>query len=152
MAAGPVMIDDPQVLQVEINDSGEPLADIRTFGIRTIKDHPRATSPAETRSWCRRSVAEMLVEANARLGQIHIHIVVTEAHRPIELQKLYWETNLASVTVARPELGREQAAQETAKYVAPPWIVPPHTTGGAVDVILMQGDHELPMGCALNEQ
>lgn len=144
------MIGDPRVLQVEINDCGEPLVDVRTLGLRTARDHPRATSPAETRFWCRQSVANRLLAVNARLG--HFDLVVTEAHRPLDLQRLYWETDLASVMSARPELTSEQAAAETAKYVAPPWIVPPHTTGGAVDVILMRGDLELPMGCDLNEQ
>lgn len=78
--------------------------------------------------------------------------MVTEAHRPLELQRLYWETDLASVISANPNFTLEQAHYETAKYVAPPWIIPPHTTGGAVDVILMRETHELPMGCELNQQ
>jgi D-alanyl-D-alanine dipeptidase len=39
------------------------------------------------------------------------------------------------------------------KYVAPPWITPPHSTGGAVDLVHIAHDGvELDMGCALNEQ
>ena len=47
----------------------------------------------------------------------------------------------------------ERVADEAAKYVAPPWITPPHSTGGALDVVLLDRDGvELDMGCELNEQ
>lgn len=151
MEFDPVMIDDHRVVAVGICDCGEPLVDARSAGVRTAVDHPRATSPAETRFRCRESVLALLKLADDALPD-GIDLVLTEAHRPLELQRVYWEADLQAVREAHPDLSPEEAAAETAKYVAPPWIVPPHSTGGAVDVILFDGAEELPMGCELNEQ
>lgn len=145
------MIDDPRVLSIEVVESGEPLVDGRESGLRTAFDHPRATSSAPTRFWCRQSVLERLLEANRSLPR-NVDLVLTEAHRPLALQRQYWDTDLRTLMKAHPDLSPEAAAIENAKYVAPPWIVPPHTTGGAVDVVLFATDTELLMGCELNEQ
>lgn len=145
------MIDDPRVVAIEIVDCGEPLVDARSAGIRVAAEHSRATSSAATRFWCRESVLELLKAADDSLSE-GIDLVLTEAHRPLDLQRTYWETDLQTVKDAHPHLSAEEAAIETAKFVAPPWIVPPHSTGGAVDVILFAGDDELSMGCELNEQ
>ena len=147
----PVMIDDARVVAIEIVDCGELLVDTRSEGVRVPAEHPRATSPAKTRFWCRESVLTLLKAADDSLPD-GIDLVLTEGHRPLDLQRTYWEADLQNVRDAHPELSAEAAAIETAKYVAPPWIVPPHSTGGAVDVILFAGDDELPMGCELNEQ
>jgi hypothetical protein len=42
-----------------------------------------------------------------------------------------------------PDWNDQQVAAEAAKFVAPPWITPPHCTGGAVDLVLIddKGDH-----------
>ena len=144
------MIDDPRVVAVEIVECGEPLVDLRKLGLRTAEDHPRATSTAQTRFWSRQSVARRLLQADELLGSTDL--VIAEAHRPLAVQTRYWETDLAQAMSNNPALTEEQAKHETAKFVAPPWIVPPHTTGGAVDVILMNGDRELAMGSGLNEQ
>ena len=127
------MIDDPVVLAVVIRDNGEPLVDASQRGIRTAAQHPRVTSPAETRFWCRESVVERLLRADESLPG-GTDLVLTEAHRPLDLQRRYWETDLEVVRAANPGLSADEVETETAKYVAPPWITPPHSTGGAVDV------------------
>ena len=46
---------------------------------------------------------------------------------------------------------REFQYQEASKYVAPPEIIPPHSTGGAVDLTLVGEDEkEIDMGTRLN--
>jgi len=145
-----VMIDDARVVALDIEENGEPLVDVRSIGLRVVEHHPRATSTAETRFSCRQAVADRLVVADEELGDIDL--VLAEGHRPLALQTLYWETTMASLRETRPELNETETANEAAKFIAPPSIVPPHSTGGAVDVILMRGDDELFMGSELNEQ
>ncbi|MEZ5383039.1 MAG: M15 family metallopeptidase [Microthrixaceae bacterium] len=147
----PLLIDDPRVLAVPIIDNGEPLVDLAGYDVELAKDHPRVSGQANTRFWCRTSVAERLVAAAATLPTGY-ELAVAEAHRPLELQRHHWETDLAALRAERPELSEAEAASENAKLIAPPWIVPPHSTGGAVDVVLLIDGREVPMGSALNER
>ena len=151
MHTEPPMIDDARVLAIEIRDNGERLIDASQHGIRTAREHPRATSPATTRFWCRRSVVDRLILVGRSLPY-DIDLVLTEAHRPLDLQRQYCESGLKAVQAAQPGLSTVAAETEAAKCVAPPRNTPPHSTGGAVDVILMAGAEELGMGCELNEQ
>ncbi len=145
-----VLIDAPEVLALNIRECGESLVDVEAAGLRVAAGHARVSSHAETVFWCRESVVERLVTANDSLPS-GVDLVLAEGHRPLELQRHFWETNLRKVHNANPAMSEEEAVVETAKYVAPGWIVPPHSTGGAVDVILCRGEVELTMGCELNE-
>ncbi|CAN5792425.1 hypothetical protein BH24ACT5_BH24ACT5_22740 [soil metagenome] len=62
-----MMIDDHRVISMDVIDCGEPLVDARAVGLRTAVDHPRATSPADTRFWCRESVLTLLKSADDAL-------------------------------------------------------------------------------------
>ncbi len=145
-----VLIDAPEVLAMEIRDCGEQLVDAASAGLRVAVAHPRVGSRADTVFWCRESVLVRLLTANDALPS-GVDLVLAEGHRPLELQRHYWETNLRKVRDTNPSMLEEEAVAQTARYVAPDWIVPPHSTGGAVDVILCRGDVELEMGCELNE-
>ncbi len=80
-------------------------------------------------------------------------LLVLECHRPLELQRRYWEADLAALRERHPDWPEERLLRENAKFVAPPWIVPPHSTGGALDLVLVdEDDGELDMGSALNEE
>ncbi len=125
--------------------------DAEAAGFRVASDHSRVGNRAETVFWCRESVLERLIAANSDLPA-DVDLVLAEAHRPLELQRLYWESNLQKVRDTNPTMSEEEAVAETARYVAPDWIVPPHSTGGAVDVILCRGGLELVMGSELNER
>lgn len=147
----PLLIDDPRVLAVPILDNGEPLVDLVGFALELAKDHPRVSGDADTRFWCRQSVAERLVRADSSLPAGY-RLAVAEAHRPLEVQRHHWETDLAALRAERPELSDAEAAAENAKLIAPPWIVPPHSTGGAVDVVVLLDGVEVAMGSELNER
>jgi len=108
------MIDDTRVVSVEIADCGEALVDAQSGGVRVADRHPRATSQAETRFWCRESVLTRLATADQSLPE-GIDLVLTEAHRPLNLQQIYWEADLQKVRDAHPHLIAEEAAIETAK-------------------------------------
>lgn len=149
---GPMLIDDPRVLAVPIEESNEPFVDLRDYPVLATIDHPRAKSPAGTRLHCRRGVAERLVAADRSLPE-RVRLLVLECHRPLDLQRRYWEANLASLVKKHPGWSEEQLVRENARFVAPPWSVPPHSTGGAVDLVLVDEDGcELYMGSALNEE
>lgn len=146
------LIDDPRVLEIPIEECGEPLVDLCDYPVRATMDHPRANSPAETRLHCREGVAERLVAADAALPD-GVSLLVLECHRPLELQRIFWDTDLAALKKRHPEWSDEKLSKENARFVAPPWSVPPHSTGGAVDLILRDSEeNELDMGSLLNQE
>lgn len=146
----PILIDDPRVLSVPIEECGERLVDLRGYSLEATTEHPRATSPAKTRLHCRASVAERLLRADGALPE-GTRLLVLECHRPLELQQEYWRRDLENLRERHPDWPEERLARENAKFVAPPWKVPPHSTGGAVDLVLISADgSELDMGSPLN--
>lgn len=147
----PVLVDDPRVLAVPIEECGEPLVDLRSYPLLATTDHPKAESPAETRLHCREGVAERLLRADTALPE-GVRLLIVECHRPLEIQEAYWEANLEALRERHPDRPEEELAEESAKFVAPPRIVPPHSTGGAVDLVLLDADGtELDMGSPLNK-
>jgi D-alanyl-D-alanine dipeptidase len=148
----PVLVDDPQVLAVPIQECGEPLVDLRGYPLLATTDHPKARSEARTRLHCREGVAERLLRADARLPE-GVRLLIVECHRPLDLQDAYWEDQLGALRERHPDWPEDKLAEENAKFVAPPEIVPPHSTGGAVDLVLVDAEgEELDMGSLLNEK
>lgn len=147
----PLLIDDAAVVAVPIVENGEPLVDLAGYAIDLAKGHPRVSGHADTRFWCRAAVADRLLRAGSSLPSGY-RLAVAEAHRPLAVQRHHWETDLATLRRERPELSEAEAAAENAKLIAPPWIVPPHSTGGAVDVVLWDVTGEVAMGSQLNER
>jgi len=148
----PVLINAPEVLAVGIEECGEVLVAVTDVGIAVAADHPRVTSRDPMRFSCRGAVAEKLARVQATLPS-EIRVCVVEGYRPLALQQQYWERVSAKLRGGHPRWSEAEVADEAAKYVAPPWITPPHLTGGALDVVLLDRDGvELDMGCPLNEQ
>ena len=151
-AAYPVLISDPDVLAVPIEECDEPLVDLRGYPALIDADNLRVKSTAETRLHCRRDVAERLVRADGALPD-GVRLLVVECHRPLAMQEHYWRVDLADLRDKHPDWSEDKLILENAKFVAPPWIVPPHSTGGAVDLVLVDaGGRDLNMGSPLNEE
>jgi D-alanyl-D-alanine dipeptidase len=130
----------------------EPLVDLCDSPLLATIKHPKARSEAETRLHCREGVAQRHLRADMKL-QKGIRLLIVECHRPLELQDAYWETQLKSLRERHPDWPEDKLAKENAKFVAPPEIVPPHSPGGAVDLVLVDAEgEELNMGSFLNEK
>ncbi len=148
----PILITDPLVLAVPVEECGEPLVDLLAGPLRCALAHPRASSREPSRFHCRSGVEERLRAAEAALGG-RAHLLIAEAHRPLHLQERYWHEDRATFRAAHPDWDDERLDYETARFVSPPWIVPPHSTGGAIDLLLVDRDgHELDMGWPLNTE
>lgn len=150
--ATPTLINAPEVLSIPVEECGEPLVDLPNYPVLTTTDHPRATSPAESRLHCRASVADRLLAADRALPD-DMKLLVLECHRPPELQERYWKEDLQALRDKQPGWSDEDLVRENAKFVAPPWEIPPHCTGAAVDLVLVDScGSELDMGSLLNEE
>jgi zinc D-Ala-D-Ala dipeptidase len=148
-AGGLVLIADPEVLEIPIAECGEPLVDLRE--VDGVGVHPRNAERNPLWSHVREGVAERLGRASALLGETARPVVV-EGLRPPELQRRYFERRLRRLAARRPGRDTDELRREASRFVAPPDIVPPHVTGGAIDLIVVDAaGAELDLGTRVNE-
>jgi D-alanyl-D-alanine dipeptidase len=139
-----VLIADPRVLQIPIVDNGEPLVDVTQWPLIRLSARRAGLYPGFR--LVRQSVADKLVAAAAALPN-GVSLFFEEGHRPVWLQRQYYDRYRGRLSLAHPQWDAARLAMETSKYVAPPDIVPPHSTGAAVDLTLCTGEGlELDMG------
>jgi D-alanyl-D-alanine dipeptidase len=144
--ADDVLIDDERIVGMPVHDAGEPLVEA---AIRT-HPHKRVRNDGLTRFTVRADVAERLSLADAGLADASL--VLVEGHRSTAVQQRFWDHRWEAVRLAHPGWSPRQISAETARFVAPPEGNPPHSTGGAVDVILVDPQGvEIDMGSALND-
>lgn len=143
---GGVLINDVRVTGVPVVDVGEPLVAVSVSCV----DHQRVRNDGPSKFKVRADVARRLEIADSFLGPVSL--VVVEGHRATTVQERFWNHRYAEVRLAHPDWSPEEVTAETARFVAPPDGHPPHSTGGAVDVILTAGGGaEIDMGSALND-
>jgi zinc D-Ala-D-Ala dipeptidase len=143
-----LLISDPRVLAIPIADVGEPLVDVRD--LREIRVDSRRRDNHGAYAQVRSDVARRLLRAQASLPG-GLCLLFVEGYRPLESQRLYFDRYLAALRKQHPRLPSERLREEAAKYVAPPEAVPPHCTGGAVDLTITRASGaECDMGTAVN--
>lgn len=145
------LIDDPRVLGLAIADNGEPFADVS--GLPTLAvDATRS----DIQQLCgepfhvRAGVGERLAYAQACLPDEY-QLQLEEGWRPARVQQHLWEINLDRLKASRPDLTDAELRRENTRLVAPPDKAPPHSTGGAVDVVLLHRGGCAEMGWGFNQ-
>jgi D-alanyl-D-alanine dipeptidase len=141
------LIADPRVLSIPIRECHEPLCDLREIPGVVIDERKRDN--ADLWLHARMGVAQRLREASAACSA-GIRLLLIEAYRPIETQRRYFEAYVARLTSNHPEWDPNTVYANASRYVAPPDIDPPHSTGGAIDVTLADRGGELDLGTPVN--
>lgn len=148
MSENILLISDPKILSVPISDNGETLVDLRKQENIMIDD--RKSGDSDSYCFVRQSIADKLKKATKEL-QPNIRFLVIEGYRPISLQKEYFDWYSSELKKLHPKWLSDKIYEEASKYVAPPETIPPHSTGGAIDLTLALADgKELDMGTQLN--
>ena len=143
-----LLISDPSVLRVPIQENGEELVDLRS--LRELLTDPRKSSVSRSSLSVRRSVAERLIKADQNLPS-GTKLLIIEGHRPLIIQKEYFGEYISELRRLHPEWDSGKVLKEASKYVAPPETIPPHSTGGAVDLTLASSKGvELDLGTRVN--
>src|SRR5262249_20852508 len=94
--------------------------------------------------FARKGVAERLVQANRVLESAGVELFVFDAYRPVGCQKALWHFFSQQLHHAHPELDDNGLDNLARTYVSDPRGInprdpmtwPPHSTGGAVDLVL----------------
>lgn len=138
-----VLIADPAVLAIPIIENQEPLIDLSLH--KEIVFGPSPVVPNNTNyTKMRTTVYNKLKEAQALLPD-GLKFCLYEAYRSLDLQQKIFDDRYCQLKKENPTKTHEQLFIETTKFASPvinldgSKNVPPHSTGAAVDVYLI--DH-----------
>ena len=131
-----------ELRRVKIAECGEPLVNFMEFCPELIFDKPRYDYRRE--QLIRKSVAEMLCKAAKALPKGY-KLAIIEGWRPPYIQKRMHAAGEARWREAHPEWSDTKIRRVTNQFTAPMnnRVPPPHTTGGAVDLMLALPDGTL---------
>ncbi|MDY7015765.1 MAG: M15 family metallopeptidase [Cyanobacteriota bacterium] len=154
---------------IPIVECGEPLVAIPLERFAIVEPHPYVKAGADYQGrspyFLRQSVLEALIQAGENLRDSHPdwQIQIFDAYRPVEVQQHMVDYTFAEVLRDRNlhlgDLSPEQQG-EIWEQVYEIWAVPsfdlanppPHSTGGAVDVTLVDGEgNPVDMGSDIDE-
>lgn len=137
---------------VPIVENGEPLVDLKeqtviAYSAKFVEDYPGCTK-------IRKTVYEKLCQAQKLLPD-GVRFEVDEGLRSLKTQALLFDEMYKQMQKNFPQMGEKELFLETSKFVAPvkTWEghpnVSPHSTGGAIDVILIDLDGK-PVDMGIN--
>lgn len=124
---------------IKIVDNGEPLVDFLQYCPELMLDQPRMNYKRET--LVRKSVAEMLCKAAKSLPKGY-RLGMIEGWRGPHIQRRMYMMTWNMMKEKNPEWSETKLKRVVNQFTAPPnkVVPPPHSTGGAVDVNLLNED------------
>ncbi|GAA2433218.1 M15 family metallopeptidase [Streptomyces mauvecolor] len=142
-----VLMSDPRVAAVPLQECGEPLVDVRRGGALIVD--VRLQDAEGAFAHVRKGVHERLLYAQELLPG-GLRLLFVEGYRPLSLQRTYFEEYVEELRALHPELPAEQVHAAASRYVSPPGIAP-HSAGAAVDLTLADAQgRELDLGTRMN--
>ncbi|MET8516437.1 M15 family metallopeptidase [Streptomyces sp. NPDC005077] len=144
-----VLMSDPKVAAIPVEDCGERLVDVRCGGSLLVDE--RRQDPAGAFAYLREGVLERLLKAQAMLPH-GLRLLFVEGYRPPSLQREYFEEYSGRLQTGNPTWSDAQIHAAASRYVSPPDIAP-HSAGAAVDLTLADlGGRELDLGTRMNAE
>lgn len=149
------LISDPKVLSIAIRENQEPLVDLRKQTVITLGPSPEIPNNTNY-TFLRKTVYEKLKEANSKLPK-GMHFCLYEGYRSLSLQKKIFDEQYANVKSRHPDWTLTDIFKETTKLVSPVMNpdgthnIPPHSTGGALDVYLID-DQGKPLDMGIHPE
>ena len=139
MTVDVTLIADPRVVRVPVDECGDGLVDLGDFGSLRLDLRKRDVNPDFR--LVREGLVQRLLAARDRLPE-GLALVVIEGYRPIDLQTRYFDQYSRELRAQHPNWDEDLVRTTASRYVSPPDIVPPHSTGGAIDLTLSTDDGE----------
>ncbi|WP_046497466.1 M15 family metallopeptidase [Streptomyces odonnellii] len=143
-----VLMSDPRVAAVPVQECGERLVDVRRDSPLLV-DERKWQDPAGAFAHLRVGVLDRLLKAQAQLPE-GMRLLFVEGYRPPSLQRHYFDQYGDQLRADHPDWSAGQIRSAASRYVSPPEIAP-HSAGAAVDLTLADADgRELDMGTRMN--
>ena len=136
-----ILIADPRVLAVTIQENKDPFIDLRHQDILIFGSSPEIPNNTNYTKM-RKSVYDRLVKAQSLLPKGY-KFCLYEAYRSLALQQQIFSEKYERLRALHPGWSHEHVFTETTKLVSPvinldgSKNIPPHSTGGAIDVYLV---------------
>ena len=151
----PRCVSDKQLMKVPVKENNEKLVNLRNYNkeivIEIEKESRKIQNLKKDECFIRESVAIMLSQAQSLFPK-GLFLKVVDGYRPMEAQKKIYKQVFLEMKNKFPNLSNKEIETETDKFVANPKIIPPHTTGGAVDLTIVDKKlKELDFGTKVNE-
>jgi D-alanyl-D-alanine dipeptidase len=141
-----ILMGDPRVSDVLVQDCGEPL--VTTRDAVTASAYLGGDGDASSR-WVRSSIRDRLVRAAELLSPAYT-LALEEGWRPLAVQSRSFDRQVQRLAAAHPDAQLNHWRRLASRFVSPPEVAP-HPTGAAVDVLLLGSDgHEVDMGCPID--
>lgn len=140
-ASNIILLSDPGVLAITIIENHEPMIDLATQQEIVFGPSPEIPNNTEYTK-LRKTVYEKLKLAQSILPK-GLHFSLYEGYRSIHLQKMLFDNRSKQIKALHPHWSQDQIFIETTKFVSPvinqdkSENIPPHSTGGAIDVYLI---------------
>lgn len=133
---------------VALNESCEPLVDLTEYDFVIEPIYFKQGLSTDSRMFLRKSVADKLAKIQRDLKIYKFKI--WDGFRPREVQNAIYEKFWSELKAKNPDWNEERLRIEVGTFVTDPKNtkrIPPHATGGAVDLTLVDGNgKELDMG------
>ncbi|MEV4623571.1 M15 family metallopeptidase [Asanoa sp. NPDC049573] len=143
-----ILLSDPRISAIPLGEVGEPLVDLRTVAELRVDD--RLADPRGAYAHLREDAVRRLLAAQRSLPD-GLRLLVVEAYRPLSLQQRYFSGYQDELRSRYPQWDPSRLHVEASKYVSPPSVAP-HSTGGTVDLTLVDASgREVDMGTAVND-
>ena len=147
-----ILIGDQKVKDVPVKENKEPMVDFRKEYPKLWFDLKRVNVQKQSHSisWGRKEMGRRLLHAESILEPTGLRFLIKECYRPMVVQKANWDHYYGFLKNKYPEWTDAQLYEECSKFNAP-LDVAPHTTGGAVDLQLIDKNNEIiEMGTEVN--
>jgi D-alanyl-D-alanine dipeptidase len=132
-----------ELVKIPIHDNGEPLVDVFKVcpDLVWAGESPRFNFPRSGLG--RESLAHMLAKAQSLLPS-GMNLIIIGVFRPFEIQRKMYEQARAELAIKHPDWDDELLTEYINVFSAPPIrdTPPPHTTGGAVDLSILDANGE----------
>lgn len=147
----------PSIKKFSVLGKEEPLVSLTNAGLFCESQYYRQNIKGAYKDcYARRTVADMLLNAEAILSDMHLHLKIYDAYRPWSVQNSLWQFYRKQVAENNKLATEEEIDFMTSYFVSKPDrdTTQPflHNTGGAVDLTLVDNDfNELNMGTAFDD-
>lgn len=136
-----IFITNPAILTMAVIENNEPMMDLKNQQEVIFGSSPEIPDNRDYTKM-RKSVYEKLKQAQASLPT-GLRFCIYEAYRSISLQKMLFDARFEKISKLHPHWSYEDIFTETTRLVSPvinldgSANIPPHSTGGAVDLYLI---------------
>lgn len=149
-------ISDKKLITIPIRDNGEKLVHIKDYCPKVIIRLAAYIKNDGNKSYLNACFVREDVGKRINIAQNLLpkgyKIMLRCGYRPLSLQKKRYLWMYNKIKKKNPTWDEIKLSSETSKCVASPNIIPPHSTGGAIDVSIIDNyGHQLAMGTRLGQ-